>query len=94
MTLVETDAPDARMFRVEVGENGKFDFDLLPGKNYMLVGEKEGFSRYCQVLHPPRPWRQPIAEKLYLEPATPQLLVRVFDKESRQPSTGRNNPPV
>ncbi|MFM8372816.1 MAG: hypothetical protein ACKOCO_10545, partial [Bacteroidota bacterium] len=89
MTLVETDAPDARMFRVEVGENGKFDFDLLPGKNYMLVGEKRRFSPdTIRFSTPPRPWRQPIVEKLYLEPATPQLLVRVFDKESRQPVMG------
>ncbi len=89
MTLVETDTPNPRAFRVEVGENGKFDFDLLPGKNYMLIGEKRRFSSdTIRLSTPPRPWRQPIVAKLYLEPATPQLLVRVFDKESRQPVQG------
>ena len=89
MTLVETDTPDTRTFRVEVGENGSFDFDLLPGKDYMLIGEKRRFAPdTVRFSTPPRPWRKPIAEKLYLEPATPQLLVRVFDKESRQPIQG------
>ncbi|MBL7828066.1 MAG: PD40 domain-containing protein, partial [Saprospiraceae bacterium] len=89
MTLLELGNPDAKPIRVEIGPDGKYNFDVLPGKTYRLIGEKNRYSSdTLEFTTPKRPWKEERVEKLYLEPSTPNLIVKVFDKNTLEPING------
>lgn len=89
MTLVETGNPNAVPIRVDIDASGQHSFDLLPGKSYRIIGERDRFSSDTVLFNtPPKIWREPIVVKLYLEPNTPNLIVTIFDKNSGEPISG------
>jgi hypothetical protein len=89
LTLIEVGNPYATPQKVELDASGKINFDLLPGKSYMLVGEKNRFSPdTVRFTTPPRVWRKEMVQKLYLEPSTPNLIATVYDKDTGEPIAG------
>lgn len=89
MTLIEVGNPNAKPFTVEVDASGKFNFDLVPGKSYMLIGDKDRYAPdTVRFTTPARPWKKEIVQKLYLEPATPNLIVTVYDADTGEPING------
>jgi hypothetical protein len=89
LTLIELDNPNAKPQRIAVDASGKQHFDLLPGKRYQIIAEKDRFSPDTILFStPPRPWRAEMVKKLYLEPTTPNLVVTVYDKDSNEPILG------
>ena len=89
ITLFDADNPNATPIRVDAGDDAEQAFDLLPGKNYILVADKYRFSSdTVRFSTPPRVWRTPIVKKLYLEPTSPNLIVTVFDANSLEPING------
>lgn len=89
LTLIEVGNPYATPQRVEVDASGKYSFDLLPGKSYMIIGEKNRFAPdTVRFTTPPKIWRKELVKKLYLEPSTPNLIVTIYDKDSGAPIPG------
>ncbi len=89
MTLIELGNPDATPIRVDVDASGRHSFDLLPGKTYMIIGEKDRFSPdTVRFTTPGKVWREEIVQKLYLEPNAPELVVTVYDKDTGAPING------
>lgn len=89
MTLIEIGNPNAPPVRVTVDASGRHNFDLLPGKSYMIIGEKNRFTADTVRFNtPPKIWRKEIVQKLYLEPSAPDLVVTVYDKDTGAPIIG------
>lgn len=89
LTLIEVGNPAAKPQKVELDASGQYKFDLLPGKTYKLIGEKDRyFADSVTFTTPTRPWRKEIVQKLYLEPSTPNLIVTVYDKDTGKPLNG------
>lgn len=67
MTLIEVGNPDAKPFRVDVDASGKYNFELLPGKSYVLIGEKKGYTPDTVRFDTPKKiWHKELVQKLYL----------------------------
>ncbi len=89
MTLIEIGNPNAQPQRINIDASGKYSFDLLPGKSYMIIGEKNRFNPdTVRFTTPNKIWRKEMLQKLFLEPNTPNLEALVFDKETGLPMTG------
>lgn len=90
MRLIELneDGTVAEEIKVKVpGSN--FAFPLLPGKKYMLIAEKDQFNSDTVLFDTPKTiWKDQIVQKLYLEPSNVKLIVRVFDKDTKEPIFG------
>lgn len=66
-----------------------FGFDLQPRRSYMIVATKPKYtSDTVRFQTPPTIWKDTLVQKLYLQPAKPQLIVTVYDKATGQPLPG------
>jgi len=89
MTLIEIGNPKATPIIVNVDASGRHSFDLLPGKSYMIIGEKDRFAPdTVRFTTPSKIWREELVQKLYLEPSAPNLVVTVYDKDTGAPING------
>jgi hypothetical protein len=89
LTLIEVGNPNAVPIKVKLDASGRHNFDLLPGKSYMIIGEKDRFAPdTVRFSTPPKIWREEIIQKLYLEPNAPDLVVTVYDKDTGSPING------
>jgi hypothetical protein len=89
LTLIETGNPKAKPQRINLDASGKYSFDLLPGKSYMIIGEKNRYDPdTVRFTTPPKIWRKELVQNLYLQPNTPNLEATVFDKETGLPMVG------
>lgn len=60
-----------------------FGFPLQPRRSYMIIASKPRFNTdTLRFETPPTIWKDLLVKKLYLTPATPQLVVTVYDKET------------
>jgi hypothetical protein len=89
LTLFEVDAkgkPVGPGQTVKLDESGSYRYDLLPGRNYMLVGTKDRFSPdTTRFSTPNRIWREEIVQKLYLNPGKINLIATIYDKKTLEP---------
>ncbi len=66
-----------------------FPFPLQPRRSYMIVASKPRFTTdTIRFETPPTIWKDLLIKKLYLKPATPNLVVTVYDKETGEPLPG------
>lgn len=66
-----------------------FPFPLQPRRSYMIVASKPRFTTdTIRFETPPTIWKDLLIKKLYLKPATPTLVVTVYDKETGEPLPG------
>ncbi|MBP6826709.1 MAG: PD40 domain-containing protein [Saprospiraceae bacterium] len=66
-----------------------FGFPLQPRRSYMIIATKPRFaSDTLRFETPPTIWKDLLVKKLYLKPATPNLVVTVYDKETGEPIPG------
>jgi tetratricopeptide (TPR) repeat protein len=66
-----------------------FPFALQPRRAYMIVATKPRFSPDTLRFDTPLAiWKDTLVKKLYLKPASPQLVVTVYDKETGEPIPG------
>ncbi|MBK8426525.1 MAG: PD40 domain-containing protein [Lewinellaceae bacterium] len=89
MRLVEI-TPNGPGEEIKVKVAGtNFAFPLQPGKKYMLIADKPHFKSDTIVFDTPKTiWKDVLIKKLYLTPAEVNLLVTVYDKETKQPIQG------
>lgn len=91
MTLLALgpDGKPAEEIKVNIDSTGSFRFDLLPGKSYVLIGEKERFkSDTVRFSTPKTIWKDEIVQKMYLQPSYVNLIATVYDKETNEPING------
>lgn len=90
MRLIELNDDGSVAEEIKVNVPGSyFAFPLLPGKKYMLIAEKDKFASDTVYFETPRTiWKEQIVQKLYLEPSHVKLIVRVFDKDTKEPILG------
>ena len=90
MQLVEYSAKGVPVEERKVKVDGTyFGFDLQPRRSYMIVASKPRFtSDTIRFETPPTIWKDTLVEKLYLQPAKPQLIVTVYDKDTGEPIPG------
>ncbi len=66
-----------------------FGFPLQPRRSYMIIASKPRFQTdTLRFETPPTIWKDLLVKKLYLKPATPSLIVTVYDKETGEPIPG------
>ncbi len=66
-----------------------FGFPLQPRRSYMIIAAKPRFTTdTLRFETPPTIWKDLLVKKLYLKPATPNLIVTVYDKETGEPLSG------
>lgn len=89
MRLIEMTAEGpANEIKVKV-TGPTFAFPLQPGKKYMLIADKPHFTSDTLVFETPKTiWKDVLVKKLYLAPSKVNLIVTVFDKETKQPIVG------
>ncbi|HMX39098.1 MAG TPA: hypothetical protein PKD78_02180, partial [Saprospiraceae bacterium] len=84
-------APDGSTeeIKVDMGKEYKRSFEVMPGRKYMLIGDRERYSSDTLVFETPKTiWKEDLVKKLYLAPARVSLIVTVLDKESLEPIKG------
>ncbi len=89
MRLIEMTAEGpANEIKVKV-TGPTFAFPLQPGKKYMLIADKPHFSSDTLVFDTPKNiWKDVLIKKLYLAPSKVNLIVTVYDKETKEPIVG------
>lgn len=66
-----------------------FSFPLQPRRSYMIIAAKPRFiTDTIRFETPPTIWKDLLVKKLYLKPATPNLVVTVYDKETGEKLDG------
>lgn len=64
-------------------------FTLQPRRSYMLISSKPRFTTDTIRFETPSTiWKDLLVKKLYLQPAAPSLIVKVYDKETGEPLSG------
>lgn len=91
MRLVVLDAngnPEEEI-KIDLKTNVQHSFDVVPGKKYMLIGSKDGYTDDTLRFETPKtPWKEPIVKKLYIEPSKINLIVKVLEKGTNTPING------
>ncbi|MFN4081399.1 MAG: hypothetical protein ACK4NS_10905 [Saprospiraceae bacterium] len=89
MRLVEL-TPKGPVELVDVEESGAFrEFEVLPGKKYMLISDKKYFVSDTVLFEMPQfPGNETYVQKLYLDPFAPSLVATVYDKDTKEPIRG------
>lgn len=95
--------PYTRVRLYEIGKNGElipignpqpdtsstYPFEVIPGKKYVLIGDKDRFvSDTLEFSTPDEVWQGERVEKLYLKPKKVDLVVTIYDKDTNEPITG------
>ena len=90
MQLVEYTSKGVAMEELKVKVPGTyFSFPLQPRRSYQLIASKPRFlPDTLRFETPPTIWKDTLIKKLYLTPATPHLVVTVYDKETGEPIPG------
>jgi tetratricopeptide (TPR) repeat protein len=66
-----------------------YPFELIPGRKYVLVGEKDRFSPDTLAFSTPdEVWQGERVEKLYLKPKEINLIATVYDEDTKEPIYG------
>ncbi len=91
MTLYELDAngrPGPGK-EVKIDESSSSRFDLLPGKKYMILAQKDRFSPDTVRFSTPKTiWKEEIVQNLFLTPAEVKLIATVYDRDTKLPIPG------
>ena len=67
VTLVDLSNPKDNSI-VEINKDGNFyDFDIITGGNYELIGEKRGYEKITQIVNTNRVFEGVVTEELYLK---------------------------
>lgn len=75
--------------KIDLANLHERELELMPGRKYRLIGDKDRYTSDTLDFETPRAaWKEPLVKKLYLMPAKVNLIVRVLDKESKEPING------
>jgi hypothetical protein len=90
MRLLELDSKGNVLRESMVSLNGpSTSFELQPGKQYMIIGDKNRYSSDTTRFETPNVfWTDLLVKKVYLEPAQVNLITTVLDKETGKPILG------
>jgi hypothetical protein len=90
MRLIEMDDKGNIISDLPFALNGPtHEFNLQPGKKYMIIGQKDRFSNDTVRFDTPAlTWTNTLVKKLYLEPAQVNLITTVLDRETGKPING------